>query len=97
MGKHLSIEEKLNAENELKENSFKIKQLREEINALKYRNKKLTYFLEASRKSKHKGLYGIDGTCYKMFSKRYRELNVEEEREYNKIMKRKSRQKLGHN
>ena len=91
MGKHLTIEEKLNAENELKENRLIMKWLREQLNAFKYRNARLTNYLEYKDKSKHEGLYGIDGSCYKMFGKKFRDLTVEEKREYHRVTKQNRR------
>jgi hypothetical protein len=88
MGKHLGVEEKLNAENELKENRAKIKLLQKEINGLKYRNKKLLYYLENRKNSKYKGLYSADGLCYKLYGKKASEMTREERREYDFIAKR---------
>lgn len=87
MGKHLTIEEKLNAENELKENRAKIKLLQQEINGLKYRNKKLLYYLENRKNSKYKGLFSENGLCYKLYGKKAIEMTVEERREYDAITK----------
>ena len=71
MGKHLTIEEKLNAENELKENRLVMKWLRQRINEIKYRNSKLENYLGNKKNSKYEGLYGIEGSCYKMFGKKF--------------------------
>ena len=87
MGKHLTIEEKLNAENELKENRLVMKWLRQRINEIKYRNSKLENYLVNKKNSKHEGLYGIDGSCYKLFGKKFRDLTVEQRREYHRITK----------
>ena len=87
MGKHLSIAEKLNAENEFYENKIKMKWLREQLNALKYRNARLEYYLVNRKNSKYNGLYGINGTCYKMFGRKFSELTVEEKRKYHSITK----------
>lgn len=93
MGKHLTYEEKLNAENERNENRLIMKWLREQLNALKYRNERLTYYLKHRDKSKHNGLYGIDGTCNMMFGKRFRDLTAEEKREYNRVKQREYKNK----
>lgn len=87
MGKHLSVKEKLNAENELKENNAKIKNLRNQINQLMYRNTKLRNHLASRKRSKHNGMFGIDGVCYKMFGKKACELSVEERRKYDNYTK----------
>ena len=102
MGKHLSIEEKLNAGNEYEENLKKIKQIKDgvskvqeeakkQILRLKARNRKLKIFLDHSKKSKYGGIYAINGVCYKLFGKKRSELTNEEETEYNKIMKERCR------
>lgn len=87
MGKHLTVQEKLNAENELKENRAKIKELRNQINAIKYRNKKLENYLELRRHSKYNGLFSQNGLCYQLYNKKASELTIEERREYNAITK----------
>lgn len=96
MGKHLTIEEKLNAENELLKNREKIKQLREEINKLKYRNDRLIYYLHNKKygRSKHKGLCYAQCKMYKMYGKKKSDLTPEELREYNKIKQIEHRSKL---
>ena len=93
MGKHLSIEEKLNAENELKENMAKIKELRNEIKKINYRNGRLRNYLAFKNRSKHQGMFGIDGICYKMFGKKSCELTVEERRKYDNYTKKLRNQK----
>lgn len=93
MGKHLTLEEKLNAENELKENRFIMSWLRQQMANFKYRNKKLENYLKQRKYSKYNGIYGIDGGCYKMFGKKFRELTVEERREYHKEMRVRRKQK----
>jgi RNA polymerase-binding transcription factor DksA len=86
MGKHLSIKEKLNAENELIQNRNEVLELRKELKIitdtarreeliarwqdLKKRNKKLSTHIKDSKKSVHKGKYGINGICYNMFCKK---------------------------
>lgn len=95
MDKHLTIEEKLNAEIELKENREKIKQLREEINKLKYRNQRLLYFLN-NRKyhgGKHGGLCYAESDTYKKYGKKKNELTKEELKEYNRLKQREHRKK----
>ena len=87
MGKHLTVKEKLNAENELRENRAKIKELRNQINAIKYRNKKLENYLERRKASKYNGLFSQDGLCYKLYGKKSREMTTEEKREYEAIAK----------
>ena len=82
MGKHLTIEEKLNAENEVKENLEKIKELKNEIHKIKRRNERLRNHIYFKTRSKHNGLYGIDGVCYKMFGKKRSDLTVQERRMY---------------
>lgn len=91
MSKHLSIEEKLNAENELAENIEKIKQLKDQIKLLMYRNNKLRRHIYSRKRSKYNGLYGIDGVCYTLFGKKAIDLDIEEKREYNRLMKAKER------
>lgn len=93
MGKHLSVAEKHNAKNELIENREKIKELRQQMNALKYRNKKLLYYLKNVKKSKHNGLFAEKGLCHEMFGEKASELTQEEKREYWKIKNRESRAK----
>jgi hypothetical protein len=111
MGKHLSINEKLNAQNELIKNRKEILYLRKEIKdlvnnikkeelvlkiqTLKNRNKKLKNHILYSKKSVHNGKYGINGICYNLFGKKTCELNKEELSIYNKIMKERSRKKCG--
>ena len=85
MGKHLTIEEKMNAENELKMNRNFIKLLRQQINEIKKRNAKLENFLDHKKYSEHCGMYGIDGLCYKLYGKKASELNQREKREYEAI------------
>ena len=87
MGKHLTVKEKLNAENELRENRAKIKELRNQINVIKYRNKKLENYLELRKYSKYNGLFSQDGLCYKLYEKKASELTIEERREYDAITK----------
>lgn len=95
MGKHLTIEEKHNASNELLENRAKIKELREQINALKYRNKRLENYLHNVKHiSKYNGLYYESGEMYKLFGKKKSELTKEELRQYNAIKQREHRGKL---
>ena len=93
MGKHLSVEEKHNAKNELIENRKKIKELKQQINALKYRNQKLLYHLKSAKKSKHNGLFAEKGLCHKMFGKKASELTQKEKREYWNIKNRELRAK----
>ena len=93
MGKHLSVAEKHNAKNELIENRKKIKELRQQMNALKYRNQKLLYYLNKAKKSKHNGLFAEKGLCHEMFGKKASELTKEEKREYWKIKCREARAK----
>ena len=85
MGKHLTYEEKLNAENELKFNRQLITVFREQINKLQYRNERLKNFLEKKKFSEHNGMYGINGLCYKLYGKKADELNIRERREYDAI------------
>jgi hypothetical protein len=111
MGKHLSIKEKLNAENEYEQNLGIIYDIKDKIREskdfvykqelwvkvkeIRKRNKKLLNHIYSSRRSKHRGLYGINGICYNMFGKKSCELNKEERTEYNKIMKARQRKKNG--
>jgi hypothetical protein len=94
MGKHLTIEEKHNASKELEENREKIKALREQINALKYRNKRLENYLHNVKHiSQYGGLFYENGDMYKQFGKKKSDLTVEELREYNKVKQRESRER----
>lgn len=111
MGKHLSVDEKLNAKNEYLNNldiiddiKMEIKNsknieynqmLKTEIKEIRKRNKKLLNHIYSSRYSKHSGLYGINGICYTMFGKKTCELTKEERTEYNKVMKARQRAKKG--
>ena len=97
MGRHLSVEEKHNAANELMENRDKIEDLREQINALRYRNRKLYYYLYCSKKSKYNGLFTEQGECYQKYGKKARDLSAEERREYLNKKKQESRERLGRN
>lgn len=95
MGKHLTIEEKHNASNELLENRAKIKELREQINALKYRNKKLENYLHSVKHiSKYNGLFYESSMMHKQFGKKKCDLTKEELRKYNAIKQREHRGKL---
>lgn len=85
MGKHLTVEEKHNAPNELKENNAKIKSLREEINKYKKRNEKLRAYIYKSKKSKHNGLFSEKGMCYQLFGCTYNEMTPEQKRQYNRL------------
>ena len=87
MGKHLTVEEKLNAENELKFNKQLIKLLREQIRNLQCRNEKLKYCIQHKNYNKHCGLYGVNSICYKLYGKKASELTVKERREYDAIAK----------
>lgn len=91
MGKHLTIEEKHNAKNELIENRDKIKQLREQINVLKRRNDKLLYYLNYAKRSKYEGMAAEQGFCYQKYGKKKSELTLKETREYNKLKQREHR------
>ena len=93
MGKHLTIEEKLNADNELQQNRIIMKWLRKQLNAFKYRNHKLENYLHHKNKSKHNGLYGINGSCYTMFGKKFKDLTIEERRAYHQEMRIRRNQK----
>jgi hypothetical protein len=96
MGKHLSIEEKLNAETEFAENKEKIKELKAQIKTLKYRNERLLDCIYYKHRSKYQGLYGINGLCYALFKKRCRELDPDERRMYNRIKKAEERRRKTH-
>ena len=91
MGKHLTIQEKLNAPVEFQENKQRIAELYKEIAILRYRQERLRCFLEKSKFSKHKGLYGINGFCYKKFEKRVNDLTPAQRRKYNRIKTKESR------
>lgn len=102
MGKHLSVEEKLNAQNEYSENLKKIEMLKLEyiekekenkikIKELQLRNRKLKTFLENRKKSPYGGLYPLNGICYKMFGKKREDLTPKEATEYTRAMKQRSR------
>lgn len=93
MGKHLSIAEKLNAENEFYENKIKMKWLREQLNILKYRNTRLERYISNSRRSKYSGLYAMNGVCYKLYGKKYKELNLEERKEYLRLKTKESKER----
>ena len=111
MGKHLSVEEKLNAENEYAQNLEIIYDIKDEIREskdkaykqelwaevreLRKRNDKLRNHIYARKHSKHNGMYGINGICYTMFGKKACELNKEERSEYNKVMKARQRLRTG--
>lgn len=111
MAKHLSIEEKLNAQNEYYQNleiiydiKDKIREAKDfaykqelwvKVREIRKRNKKLLNHIYSRRHSKHNGMYGINGICYNMFGKKSCELNKEERTEYNKIMKARHRQRKG--
>ena len=94
MTKHLTIPEKLNAENELKDNVAKIKALRNEIKLLNRRNQRLRNHLYSRYRSKHNGMFGIDGLCFKMFEKKAKDLTVEERRQYDNTAKAIRKKKL---
>lgn len=111
MGKHLSVEEKLNAENEYVQNleiiydiKDKIRETKDfaykqelwvKVKEIRKRNKKLLNHIYSRRHSKHNSMYGINGICYNMFGKKACELKKEELREYNKIMKARQRERKG--
>lgn len=85
MGKHLTVEEKHNAPNELKENNDKIKELRQQINVLRTRNTKLRAFMYSSKRSEHNGLFSEKGMVYQLYGCSYKEMTDEQKREYNRI------------
>lgn len=85
MGKHLTIEEKHNAPTELKENKAKIKELTQQINVLRTRNKKLRMYLDRTKQSEYKGLFAENSMVFKMFGCKYNEMTVEQKREYNRL------------
>lgn len=87
MGKWLTVEEKLNAENEVKLINRYIKLLKQEINNLKYRKERLKTHIEHKKYSEHNGLYGINGLCYKLYGKKASEMTEKERREYDAIAK----------
>jgi hypothetical protein len=85
MGKHLTVEEKHNAPNELKENNAKIKELRQEINKYRTRNGKLRAYIYSSARSEYNGLYSEQGLIYQLFGCTAREMTAEQRREYNRL------------
>ena len=87
MGKWLTIEEKLNAENELNNNVLIEKWLRSQIRIIQHRNNKLRNYLQHKKRKKRKEVFGINSVCYKTFGKKFRDLTVEERREYHRITK----------
>ena len=87
MGKWLTVEEKLNAQEELNTNRQIMKWLREQLKALKYRNGRLENYLEYKKRKPRKEVFGINSVCYKTFGKKFRDLTVEEKREYHRITK----------
>lgn len=94
MGKHLTIQEKLNAKTEFEQNKEKIKELLKTVNDLRYRNNKLRKFIYNSKRSRHNGLCYENGYCYQKYGKEVRRLNNEELKEYNRIKKRESRARI---
>ena len=93
MGKHLTVEEKHNAPNELKENNAKIKELIKEVNRLRIRNTKLRAFIYSSKRSEYNGLFSEQGMLYQLYGCKFTELTPEQKREYNRIKSRESRKK----
>lgn len=85
MGKHLTVEEKHNAPNELKENNEKIKALRQDINKLRLRNAKLRAYMYSAKRSEHNGLFSEQGLVYQLFGCTYNEMTPEQLREYNRL------------
>ena len=92
MGKWLTIEEKLNADKELEENRIIMRWLKEQHKIFKKRNDRLENFIQSRKRSEHDGLFGIDGTCYKMFGKKFNELTVEQRRKYHSYRKQQRKQ-----
>jgi hypothetical protein len=93
MGKHLTVEEKHNAPNELKENNEKISALRKDINKLRLRNAKLRAYIYSSKRSEHNGLFSEKGLVYQLFGCKYNELTDEQRREYNRLKVAEHRKK----
>lgn len=91
MGKHLTIEEKKNAEKEVAENRRAIKELKQKIYCLKARNKRLLNHIYTKNKSKYGGLYAQNSVCQAIFGMAFRSLSPEQKKEYYKIMKEKER------
>jgi cell division protein FtsB len=85
MGKHLTVEEKHNAPNELKENNAKIKELRQEINKYRTRNSKLRAYIYSAKRSEYNGLYSEQGMIYQLFGCTSSEMTPEQRREYNRL------------
>lgn len=74
-------------------NVARISLLKVQIKMLLQRDRRLTHYLKYREASKHNGLYGIDGDCFKMFGKRFRALTAEERRKYNRIKTQESRER----
>lgn len=91
MGKHLTIEEKKNAEVELRINREFIKLIKKYtkqiIAEIQKRNIRLENFLQNKKYSEHCGMYGMNGLCYKLYGKKADELNMREKREYEAVAK----------
>lgn len=94
MGKHLTVEEKHNAPNELKENNAKIKELRQEINKYRKRNEKLRAYIYTSKRSEHNGLFTEKSMVYKLFGCGYGEMTDEQRREYNRLKVKECRNNI---
>ena len=97
MGKHLTVQEKLNAKTEFTQNKEKIKELLKTVKDLRYRNNKLRKFINNSKRYQYNGLCYENGYCYQKYGKKVWQLNNEELKEYNKIKKRESRARLKDN
>ena len=99
MGKHLTIEEKVNAVELKAELEKKIKDMRAEIKGLMYKKHRLTEYIRYSKTSKYAGKYFRETFCYKKFGKQWNELSEKERhifyKEQKKIYMEKHKEKFG--
>ena len=78
----LTQEEKNNAEENLKKIQNEIYNLKADIAFLRKKEMKYRNYIKNKNKSRYEGNFWLSGKCFKKYNKHYRDLSVEERREY---------------